>query len=120
MARSTGRIVSGCALTGALLLAASPGSAIGPPGELADFRAVPLLQPPGEPVALGPSFEARFFAPTVPLRIGPRPGQSLYFDQRTFGPLRYSTPVSVAHNDVVLHLEAPGQGISLVEFEIEF
>jgi hypothetical protein len=121
MARGTNRI--GWLIGGALaLLAAGPAAAVGPPAPASELSRVPLLgmQAPGEPVVLGPSFEARFFAPTVPLRFGPRPGQALYFNQRTLGRLHYSTPMRIARNDVMLHFEAPGDGIALVEFEIEF
>jgi hypothetical protein len=104
------------------LVVAIPAAAIEPPDEQPGPAALPLLglQAPGEPTTLGPSFEERFFAPTVPLRFGPRPGQVLYFNQRELGPLRYTTPMRIAQNDLMVHLVAPGGGIAVVEIEVEF
>jgi hypothetical protein len=121
MARRT--MQEACLIGGALLLlGAFPSTAVGPSDPDSPHVVLPLLgvQAPSEPVALGPSFEARFFAPTVPLRFGPRPGQALYFNERKLGPLRYSTPMRIAQNDVMVHFEAPGGGIALVEIEVEF
>lgn len=121
MARGMKRIARWLMLGAAWLLVAGPTAAVGPPDEEVRPHSLPLLQAPGEPIALGPSFEARFFAPTVPLRFGPRPGQALYFNQRTIGPLRYSAPLRIAQNDLMLRFEAPSQdGVALVEFLIEF